>query len=257
MIGVCLLALLSTTTFAAITRAPVNSTQRSTPLSISPKLRKALIEALNNYDGEDSTEEREIGDETTTYSTTTEEGDSDTTTDNPSFIKIHTFSIDGDNSNENEVIKTIIITRPKTTLTPPKPLSNDDQVQIKFGKSPDPLNEESDKSNNAQQVRSVESRNSAANIAEKKEEKPKKKASEKAVTKTPVIPSITTPSTAFTSAVTSTNADGKNVEKVVKDGGVKIQQAPLLAAFTVQQDANGNAQKVISLLRDPQIGKSI
>jgi hypothetical protein len=251
MIGVCLLALLSTT-FAAITRAPLNSTQRSTPLSISPKLRKALIEALNNYDGEDSTEEREVGDETTTLSTTTEEIDADTTTDNPSFIKIHTFSIDGDNSNENEVIKTIIITRPKTTLTPPKPLANDDQVQIKFGKTLDPLNEESDKNNNVQQVRSVESR-TPANNTEKKVEKPKKKASEKAITKTSIIPSITTPRSFDT---VTTNADGKNVEKVVKDG-VKIQQAPLLAAFTVQQDANGNAQKVISLLRDPQLGKTI
>lgn len=247
MIGVCLLAMLSTTSFAAITRAPsTNSTSRSTPLSISPKLRKALIEALNNYDPEDSTE---VADETTTFSTTTDEIEAETTTDTPTFIKIHTFSIDGDNSNENEVIKTIIITRPKTTLTPPK--TEEDQVQIKFGKSPDPINEESDKSDNAQQVRSVESRKSLNSSVDKKEEKPKKKASEKAVTKTPVIPLITTPSTVATS---STNADGKNVEKVAKDG-VKIQQAPLLAAFTVQQDANGHSQKVISLLRNPQVGK--
>lgn len=251
MIGVCLLAILmlSTTSFAAITRSPSTAnltTSRTTPLSIGPKLRKALIEALNNYGGEDSTE---ANDETTTFSST-EENDGETTTDNPSsIIKIHTFSIDGDNSDENEVIKTIIITRPKTTLTPPKPQFDNDQVQIKFGKIPDPVNAaESDNSKNAQQVRSVESRNSL-NTASEKKETTKKKSSEKAVTKAPTTSSITT-----TTVAAVTDADGRNVEKVSKDE-VKIQQAPLLAAFTVQQDANGKPQKVISLLQKSEISE--
>lgn len=257
MIGVCLLAtlMLSTTSFAAITRGPSttnnsSTTSRTTPLNISPKLRKALIEALNNYDGEDSTE---ANDETTTFSSTEENEVSETTTtDNPSsVIKIHTFSIDGDDSNENEVIKTIIITRPKTTLTPPKQQLLDDQVQIKFGKSPDPLNTgESDNSLNAQQVRSVESRNKLSTASEKKETT-KKKATEKA-TKAPTTPSITT--AAVESVTNAADGNKLNTEKVSKDE-VKIQQAPLLAAFTVQQDANGKPHKVISLLQKSDLGE--
>lgn len=245
MIGMCLLALVSCA-FAAVTKAP--PTSAATAITINPKLRKALLEALSNYDGEDSTEADD--DEATTASNVTE--DFEDSTNNPSFINIHTFAIDGDKSDENEVIKTIIITRPRTTLTPPKDPSNDiserrDQVQIKFNKTPDPINEENDKTDNIQLVRSVEPRNSASGI-NKKDEKPKKKASEKSVTK-PITPQPTTTTTTLPPPVT--NADGENIEKVAKED-VKISQAPLLAAFTVQQDANGQSKKVISLFNNPQ-----
>lgn len=266
MIGVCLLAtlMLTTTSFAAITRGPLatnSSTSRTTPLTISTKLRKALIEALNSYDtAEDSTES--IDDEATTLSSTeiNDITEASTTTEHPSsVIKIHTFSIDGDNSDENEVIKTIIITRPKTTLTPPKQLQSldeddDDQVQIKFGKSPDPVAVgESDNSDNLQQVRSVESRNSL-NTAADDEKKgtttaaTKKKAAEKAPTTTP---SITT--TTIATVANNAPADGEKVTNNKDE--VKIQQAPLLAAFTVQQDANGKPHKVISLLQKTDLGE--
>lgn len=244
MIGVCLMAFMSSA-FASITKAPPTdetSPTQASPITINPKLRKALLEALSNYDGDDSTEA--FDDETSTISSTTEEFDD--TTNNPTLVKIHTFAIDGDKSDENEVIKTIIITRPRTTLTPPKEQvtnSIDDEVEIKFGKTPDPVNDkESNKADNIQLVRSVEARNSA-NV-EKKEEKPKKKASEKSVTK-PITPIPTT----TTLPPPVTNADGDNIEKVED---LKIQQAPLLAAFTVEQDINGQPNKVISLFKNQQ-----
>lgn len=245
MIGVCLLALVSCTA-GAITKPPptTGETTPATTITINPRLRKALLEALNNYDGDESTE---ADDETTTASSATEGFDE--TTDQPSFIKIHTFAIDGDKSDENEVIKTIIITRPRTTLTPPKDTTNridddQDQVQINFSKVPDPVNEDSDKTDNVQLVRSVESRK-LVNEDEKKTEKPKKKASVKAVTK-PITPRTTT----TTLPPPVTNADGENIEKVAKED-VKILQAPLLAAFTVQQDINGQPKNVISLFKNP------
>jgi hypothetical protein len=240
MIGLCLLALVSSA-FAAITKSPPTSDGTSptqaTPITINPKLRKALLEALTSYDGDESTEV--VDDETSTINSTTE--DIDETTDGPTFVKIHTFAIDGDKSDENEVIKTIIITRPRTTLTPPKEqVTNaiDDDVEIKFGKTPDPVSDnESDKSNNVQQGRSIESRNLA------KEEKPKKKASEKSVTK-PITP-FTTTTTTLPPPVT--NADGENIEKVED---VKIQPAPLAYSFTVQQDINGLPKKVFPLFKN-------
>lgn len=235
-------------TLAAITKAPPTSEETATPataITINPKLRIALLEALSSYDGEDSTEAD--NDEASTSGVTS---DFEDVTNEP-FVKIHTFAIDGDKSDENEVIKTIIITRPRTTLTPPKNPSSEisdrrDQVNINFDKSTDPLNAESDRSSNVQLVRSIESPNSV-NSNDKKEEKLKKKASEKSVTK-PITPQTTTTTTLPPPV---TNADGQNIEKVAKSD-VKILQAPLLAAFTVQQDVNGQSKKVIQLFKNPQ-----
>ena len=246
MIGVCLVALVSCA-LAVVTKPPPTNEETATPataITINPKLRIALLEALNSYDGEDSTE---VGNDESTTSGVTSDFEDIT---NKPFVKIHTFAIDGDKSDENEVIKTIIITRPRTTLTPPKNPSREisnrqDQVAINFDKSTDPVNAENDASISIHLARSVESSNSV-NSSDRKEEKPKKKASEKSVTK-PITPQTTT----TTLPPPVTNADGQNIEKVAKND-VKILQAPLLAAFTVQQDVNGQSKKVISLFKNPQ-----
>lgn len=259
MIGVCLLALASCS-LAAVTKAPPTSATtatQATAITINPKLRKALLEALSNYDGEDSTE---VVDDATSGVTDNLED----STELPPFVKIHTFAIDGDKSDENEVIKTIIISRPRTTLTPPRSPSNDiserrNNAVVKFSKVPDPVNEESDETENLQAVRSTEPRNLSKKVTffEKKEEIPKKKASEKTVNKflitaqgyttTTTLQPSTTPTT---TPEPITNAEGQNVDKVLKND-VKILQAPLLAAFTVQQNEAGGPEKVIALFKNP------
>lgn len=243
MIGICIVtAALLSCSLGAITQSPPTSssskpqiTQAAT-VTINPKLRKALLQALSNFDGEDSTESDE---ETTTYSSI-DDDEIDGVTNNPSFIKVHSFAIDGDKSDENEIIKTIIISRPRTTLTPPKPTTD---VQ----KTPDPINNVGIHTANIQQARSVETRITANDSERKVEKQGKKKVTEKSATK-PITP-ITTTTTTLPPPVT--NADGENIEKVAKDD-VKIFQAPLLAAFTVQQDALGQPNKVISLFKNPQ-----
>lgn len=241
--GACLLALV-TFSLAAVTQSPPTAvTSQTSPITIDPKLRKALLDALTNFDSEDSTE---IEDSSATTSSSTTE-DFEASTNNPSFVKIHSFAVDGDKSGENEVIKTIIISRPRTTLTPPKEPSNNveerkDYVQIKFTKIPDPITEENEQVPNIQQARSVETRLTVN--ADRKEEKSKKKASEKSITK-PITPATTT-----TLEPPTTNEDGENIEKVAKED-IRIQQAPLLAAFTVQQDVNGQPEKIISLFKNP------
>lgn len=263
MIGVCFLAFASCS-LAAVTKPPPTSeatATQATAITINPKLRKALLEALSNYDGEDSTE---VVDDATSSGVT--EGFDDST-ELPPFVKIHTFAIDGDKSDENEVIKTIIISRPRTTLTPPltqpRSPSNDisernDNIELNFAKIPDPVNEESDETENLQSVRSTEPRNAVKKItSEKKEEKPKKKASEKTVNKFIITAQGYTTTTTLPPSTTTTttplpiiNAEGQNVDKVFKDD-VKILQAPLLAAFTVQQNGQGGPEKVISLFKNP------
>lgn len=244
MIGIWLLTTFLSCSLAAITQSPPTTSpqiSQAATVTINPKLRKALLQALSNFDGEDSTE----SDEETTTLTSNE--NTEDVTNNPSFIKVHSFAIDGDKSDENEIIKTIIISRPRTTLTPPKPTSSkSDDVQINFGKSPDPINSVSVNFQNVQQARSVETRISA-NSEKKEEKQAKKKASEKTATK-PITP-VTTTTTTLPPPVT--NADGENIEKVAKDD-VKIFQAPLLAAFTVQQDASGQPNKVITHFKNTQ-----
>lgn len=247
MTGMCLLALVSCSLGAVTKPPPTSDPNQTASATLSPKLKKALLEALTSYDGEDSNE----ADDSTTSNSVTE--DFEAATNNP-FVKIHTFAIDGDKSDENEVIKTIIITRPRTTLTPPKDPSNDiserqDQVQIKFNKTPDPITEdENEKTESIQLARSVDLNNNVNANVKKGEKTTKKKASEKSVTK-PITPQTTTTTTTLPPPVT--NADGENIEKVSKDD-VKILQAPLLAAFTVQQDGNGQPKQVISLFKNPQ-----
>lgn len=235
MASVWCAVLLSAAT-AAINETPHTTSPKDTTTSvtINPKLRKALLEALSNFEGNESSDSS--GETTTITSDEIEE-----VTNNPSIIKVHSFSIDGDKSDENEIIKTIIISRPKTTLTPPIPTSEDNHISIKFGSTPDPINAFSEKTVTFVSQRSIDSRIDI----ERKEEKHKKKASEKSFTK-PISTHTTT-----TLPPPVTNADGENIEKVEKDG-VKIFQAPLLAAFTVQQDINGQPNKVISLFKNPQ-----
>ncbi|EDS30943.1 conserved hypothetical protein [Culex quinquefasciatus] len=64
-----------------------------------------------------------------------------------------------------------------------------------------------------------------------------------------VTPTVTTvtPTTTTTKGPTH-NSDGENIEKV-KSEDVKIYQAPLVAAFTVQQDQLGVPRNVIPLLQ--------
>lgn len=216
--------------------------QNTKPIVIDPKLRRALLQALSTLESENNSA-TEVGLDDTTETTTYDAEIEDTAT--PAIVKIHSFAVDGDNlsnGSSDEIFKTIIISKPRSTLEPPKDTDNnkidndDNRIRIKFS-APNPTDQlDLVQAQNIQLARSVITKEDN----ERKIEKPKKKATEKQEKFKPTTTTLPPP---------VTNSEGENIERV-NEGDVKIFSAPLLAAFTVQQDRNGNANKITSLFRN-------
>uniref|UniRef100_A0A182QNU0 Cyclic nucleotide-binding domain-containing protein n=1 Tax=Anopheles farauti TaxID=69004 RepID=A0A182QNU0_9DIPT len=208
-------------------------------LNIDPALRKALLRALRHLKERQEEEKQEqlLGDVNTTeenFATTIldELLEESTVADGgvdgraggdfrpyaqPDTIEgeveqRETGAVTVGSPDANEIIKTIIIAKPKTTLSTPKQDAENEIVPLV-------------------------------------EEPP-------APTTTVAPPPPTPPSTTTVSVPVSTtpapthNEDGENIEQV-KSEDVKIFQAPLVAAFTVQQDQLGVPRNVIPLLQTP------
>ncbi|XP_063704429.1 probable basic-leucine zipper transcription factor Q [Culicoides brevitarsis] len=233
-----------------------NGKKSSTKLD--PVLRKALLKALTNLEKE----AQENGEESATTEDPNDEYDFNTTVESETSspdealeestnddglteqVHYHSFVADGNNStddgSEEEIIKTIIIKRPKTTLTPP--FEEDNKVD-NFDE-PNPILENNDFAiDSVQLARSVVTTTVDANEFEKKTEK-KKKDDKKKVSlpkrqETTERPTTTTPESV-------TNEDGENIEKV-KEGDVKIYKAIDVAALTVVHDNDGVPRQVIPL----------
>ncbi|XP_055600064.1 putative mediator of RNA polymerase II transcription subunit 12 [Uranotaenia lowii] len=230
-------------------------------IRIDPALRKALLRALRHLK-ERQEEEDLLNDSNTTeenYATTLLDEILEESTSPDRNLNYHSYTV-GDaketKSDDNEIIKTIIITKPKTTLSPPK----EDPIYV-----PDPIKERENDIDSNQVARSVSS-----GLANQLEDGKGEKVSfekpalttvdfeanstpEFTTTLSPVTMTTTTAAATTTVSTTTTEApthndDGENIEKV-KHEDVKIYQAPLVAAFTVQQDQLGVPRNVIPLLQ--------
>ncbi|XP_053688467.1 putative uncharacterized protein DDB_G0268364 [Sabethes cyaneus] len=228
-------------------------------IRIDPVLRKALLRALRHLkERQEEVEESEQ----LTDSNTTEENfattildeilEESTGHDRIPNVRYHSYTADTEgDKGDNEIIKTIIISKPKTTLVPPKP----DLLQPIV---PDPIKEQENDVDSNQVTRSVAS-GSNNNLDVSRDERPITGDKNIAIV-TPEPDTTATVQSASTESVTTTstttpkapthNADGENIEKV-KSEDVKIYQAPLVAAFTVQQDQQGIPRNVIPLLQSP------
>ncbi|XP_058816373.1 alpha-protein kinase 1-like [Topomyia yanbarensis] len=222
-------------------------------IRIDPTLRKALLRALRHLKERQEEESDQLNDSNTTeenFATTLldEILEESTNSDRESSIRYHSYEADANSDNGgNEIIKTIIISKPKTTLLPPK-------VDLLREIAPDPIKERENDVDSNQVARSVASGSSNSNNLDVTKDE---KSSIAVVTPVPsivstqVTPTVTSPTTSTTTPKAPThNADGENIEKV-KSEDVKIYQAPLVAAFTVQQDQQGVPRNVIPLLQVP------
>uniref|UniRef100_A0A182SQI1 Uncharacterized protein n=1 Tax=Anopheles maculatus TaxID=74869 RepID=A0A182SQI1_9DIPT len=221
-------------------------------LNIDPALRKALLRALRHLKERQEEEKQEqlLGDANTTeenFATTIldellEEStvaESGARARDTSGVDYHTYvanaqeddrdTIVGEveqrdtaavtvgSADANEIIKTIIIAKPKPALIVPKLESENeivpqvDQGTVSTTEAPLPVT-----SSTTQQA---------------------------PISTTTAVPVPTTPAPTH-------NEDGENIEQV-KSEDVKIFQAPLVAAFTVQQDQLGVPRNVIPLLQTP------
>uniref|UniRef100_A0A182J6U3 Cyclic nucleotide-binding domain-containing protein n=1 Tax=Anopheles atroparvus TaxID=41427 RepID=A0A182J6U3_ANOAO len=256
---VCLAVLLVATCLATGASAAKDGAAAERKLNIDPALRKALLRALRHLKERQEEEKQEqlLGDANTTEEnfattildelleeSTVSEGQEEARvrgSDTPA-IDYHTYvasnpreetdTIEGEveqqesgpvtigSEGANEIIKTIIIAKPKSTLSTPKLESENEIV---------PQAAALDGSTLALGPTAPPSTTTSPLPA--------------AATTTTASPVPTTPAPTH-------NEDGENIEQV-KSEDVKIFQAPLVAAFTVQQDQLGVSRNVIPLLQTP------
>uniref|UniRef100_A0A182MZQ9 Uncharacterized protein n=1 Tax=Anopheles dirus TaxID=7168 RepID=A0A182MZQ9_9DIPT len=241
----CLLLVGALVAVVGVATAKEGGTGADRKLNIDPALRKALLRALRHLKErqEEERQEQLLGDVNTTeenFATTIldELLEESTVADGGVPRAVDTFppydpdrdTIEGEveqretgavtvgSADANEIIKTIIIAKPKTTLSTPK-LDAENEIVPPAVPPPDQT---------------------------------------ATTTTTTVAPAPSTPSattTTYVPPVPTTpapthNEDGENIEQV-KSEDVKIFQAPLVAAFTVQQDQLGVPRNVIPLLQTP------
>lgn len=236
---------------------PSDNLLEAPTVRIDPRLRKALLKALNNLEQESS---EQVG-TTENFFTTTESEElleESTTSDRisgPQNVQYTAFTFDRNSSEsdaeDNTIYKTIIV--PKTTLSPPK------ENPIVVFSEPDPVKEEDIQIETVQLARSVSTNIQANEIIGNKVSDTVLALSKQALTSTTSAPATTTTTTTTTPSTTTTpkpttttteapvtNADGENIEKV---NDVQIHQAPLVAAFTVAQDAQGLPKSVVPIFK--------
>lgn len=234
----------------------IETTSRSIVSRLDPALRKALLKALSNLETESATDEASA----TTSSTLRDEQllEQSTAADLQALNLYNHFIVNGANytqkaKDDNEIIHTIIVKAPKSTVPPIESDADraedpNDQVVIRF-EHPDPVKESDVRVETLQIPRSVKT-NEIANEFDVETELDD---GNQATTLRPTTtPAITTTDALPTTTITTTkapthNEDGENIEKVGKND-VKIFAAPLVAAFTVHQDALGQPKNVVSLI---------
>ncbi|XP_053677909.1 mediator of RNA polymerase II transcription subunit 15-like [Anopheles nili] len=236
---------------ASVEGAKEGSIERK--LNIDPALRKALLRALRHLKERQEEEKQEqlLGDANTTEEnfattildelleeSTVADGQARTRDQPAGDFRTYVASeddrdtIEGEveqretglvtvgSADANEIIKTIIIAKPKTTLGVPKSEAENEIV-------PQSVTEQGP-------VDTTEALSAS--------------------TRSSTGPTTTSVPVSTTAAPTH-NEDGENIERV-KSEDVKIFQAPLVAAFTVQQDQLGVPRNVIPLLQTPPKQKS-
>lgn len=251
------IAIASATEFTAGDQeAQTSDTTPSVVSRLDPLLKKALLRALSNLEVEHADSTEDISVETTTdVSREDEILEESTAADLQALNLYHSYITEGGKNftqksrDDNEIIHTIIVKAPKTTANPIDRVDNknNDQVIIRFG-NPDPVKESDVHVQTVQIARSVSS-NEINNDNEIRDDDKittyKPKETTFLLSTTPVtttgIPTTTTPAPTH-------NAEGENIENV-EPNDVKIFQAPLVAAFTVHQDAQGQPKNVIPIVR--------
>lgn len=253
---------------ASPSKSKIESTSQSIVSRLNPALRKALLKALTNIEidssfepDDDSTDANGIQTTTTRDEELLEES---TAADLKALNLYNSYLTDGVNftqksKDDNEIIHTIIVKAPKTTATSTFDQGNDpakqnDQVIIQFG-VPDPVKDSDVHIETVQIARSVKTNeidDDGGRDDDADGDDGFKVTTYKPQSNT-IVPGGAETGTEATAALKTTtehvthNEDGENIEKVAKND-VKIYQAPLVAAFTVQQDAHGLPKNVIPLI---------
>lgn len=252
IICVAVALIVSLTCAQTLSNDDIETTSRSIVSRLDPALRKALLKALSNLEIESATDEASA----TTSSTLRNEQllEQSTAADLQALNLYNQFIVNGANytqkaKDDNEIIHTIIVKASKSTAQPSesgadRPEDPNDQVVIRF-EHPDPVKESDVRVETVQIPRSVKTNeiDDEIEIDDANQATTYRPTSTPAITTTDALPTTTT----TTTEAPTHNEDGENIEKVGKND-VKIFAAPLVAAFTVHQDALGQPKNVVSLI---------
>lgn len=257
----------------ASSKSKIESTSQSIVSRLNPALRKALLKALTNIEIDTSIEPDDDSTDLNGIQTTTirdeELLEESTAADLKALNLYNSYLTDGVNftqksKDDNEIIHTIIVKAPKTTATTSTIDQGNDPSKllqiIQFG-APDPVKDSDVHIETVQIARSVKTNEIGDDDGGRDNDGTDNDDEFKVTTYKPpqsstLLPgngaAITTTGTEAAAVKTTTellthNEDGENIEKVSKND-VKIYQAPLVAAFTVQQDAHGLPKNVIPLI---------
>ncbi|KAJ0178743.1 hypothetical protein K1T71_005518 [Dendrolimus kikuchii] len=233
----------------------LNSLEAPTTTSarLDPYIRKALLRALTELEESDNFT---TGTDSNDDFTSTEVDDPQTDeiitetlppTTEESGIQIHSFIVNGQAAFANNTNTTPTLIEKNISILGTT-VGNVEQHVSKSNPTLYPFTEifeARETGVNVQQTRSIQS-------SSKYDIPTEGKTSTKAVPTRP--PTTTTRITTTTTTTTTTprpthNDDGENIEEV---DDVHVYKAPLVAAFTVQQDAQGLPKKVIPLFQEPQ-----
>lgn len=242
----------TTTTKSTTLHDDIETTSQSIVSRLNPALRKALLKALSNLEIE-SSEENESSTVDVQQGTTTSGRDEElleesTGADLSALNQYNSYITDGFKNftqttrNNNEIIHTIIVKATKPTTQPKK---KTDQVIIRF-ENPDPVKDSDVQVETVQIARSVKTNEIDDENDDDDSANVKVTTYKPSSTQNPSSTTAETTTTTTTEAPTH-NEEGENIEKVEKSD-VKIFEAPLVAAFTVQQDALGQPKNVIPLI---------
>ncbi|CAG9795070.1 unnamed protein product [Diatraea saccharalis] len=221
-----------------------NSIDQKPSVRLDPYIRKALLKALSELEESDNLS---TGTDTTEESSTVDSSiyktDSIAETLQPPApeekIQIHSFVVNGQAAfaNSTNVTPTIIDNRISILSTTAGNVENHVTATLPTQTPFSEAFQSKDSSINIQQVRSIQTTLNTDTTKSK---------NQILTTKPTTIKTTTTTTTTTTTPKPTHNEDGENIEEVDKKD-VQVFQAPLVAAFTVHQDAQGLPKKVIPI----------
>ncbi|XP_047528757.1 myb-like protein Q [Vanessa atalanta] len=228
------------------TNVKTNNVEPSPSVRLDPYIRKALLKALSDLEENENVTISETTDGTSPFFSENTSDEVTVSQAKKENIQIHSFVVNGQSAfNNSSHVTPMFIDKNISILS--TTVGNVENHDI-ANPTKTPYNEifqTRESGVNIQQVRSIPSASKTkdSNFAQNKltTEKPHR------------ISTTTTSTTTTTTTPKPThNEDGENIEEVSKKD-VQVFQAPLVAAFTVHQDADGVPKKVIPIYQQTNI----
>ncbi|XP_050343329.1 putative uncharacterized protein DDB_G0271606 [Nymphalis io] len=223
------------------TNVKTNHVEPSPSVRLDPYIRKALLKALSDLEESENVTISETTDGTSPFFSENTSDEVTVSQANKENIQIHSFVVNGQSAfnNTSHATPTIIDNNISILSTTVGNVENHVTSNLPTQTPFNEVFQTRETGVNIQQVRSIPSTSKSKDSIF---------AQNKLTTEKPHRISTTTTSTTTTTTTPKPthNEDGENIEEVSKKD-VQVFQAPLVAAFTVHQDAHGIPKKVIPI----------